>query len=110
MYSSGQYDKARECLQQMAKKTGTDLDDEFLDIFEDEMKKQRNKTTVKSTFSTIDLFTNGKLLTKVSIIQSASFFTCVLVYYGLTLDTVQLPGDLYVNNAIGAAVDVAANL
>ena len=37
MYSSGQYDKARECIKQMAKKTGTDLDDEFLDIFEDEM-------------------------------------------------------------------------
>ena len=110
MYSSGQYDKARECLQQMAKKTGTDLDNEFLDIFEDEMKKQRNKTTVKSTFSTIDLFTNGKLLTKVSIIQSASFFTCALVYYGMTLNAAEIPGDLYVNNSIGAVIDVVANL
>ena len=110
MYSSGQYDKARECVKQIAKKTGTDLDDEFLDIFEREMKKQKNKGTVKSTFTTIDLFTNGKLLTIVTVIQSTSFFICCLVYYGMTLNAAQIPGDLYVNNAIGAVVEVIANL
>jgi len=110
MYSSGQYDKARESVKQIAKKTGTDIDDDFLDNFENEMRKQKNKNTVKSTYSTIDLFTNGKLLTIVTIIQSSSFFTCCLVYYGMTLNAAQIPGDLYVNNLIGALIEVVANL
>ena len=74
------------------------------------MKKQKNKSNVKSTFSTIDLFTNGKLLIIVTIIQSTSFFTCSLVYYGMTLNAAKIPGDLYVNNLIGAVIEVVANL
>lgn len=47
MYSSGQYDKARESVKQIARKTETEIDDDFLDNFENEMRKQENKNTVK---------------------------------------------------------------
>ena len=47
MYSSGQYEKARESVKQIAKKTGTEIDDDFLDNFENEMRKQKNKNTIK---------------------------------------------------------------
>ena len=111
MYASGQYEEARKSLKVFAAKTGAEgIDDEFIDMFESEMKRLNGKNSnAKTTFTTIDLFTNGKKLAMVSVIQSMSFFTCSLVYYGMTLNAADLPGDLYINNFIGAVIEVVAN-
>ena len=46
----------------------------------------------------------------ITAIQSTSFFTCSLVYYGMTLNSAKLPGNMYVNNAISAVIEIISNM
>ena len=52
------------------KKTGAELDDEFLDNFEKQLQQQQaasNNASSSKTYSVVDLFTNGKELILVRV-------------------------------------------
>jgi len=69
------------------------------DVTETENKKQKH--------STIELFTNPKL----RIITLKIIFCCCatsLVYYGISLNTARLAGNLFLNNGINAIVEIAS--
>ena len=61
LYATGDYKEARKCLKNFAKKTGSDIDDAYIDTFEAQLRKQKKSAnTEERTLSTLDLFRNGR--------------------------------------------------
>ena len=61
-------------------------------------------------FGFYKLYSVSNRLAIITAIQSTSFFTCSLVYYGMTLNSAKLPGNMYVNNAISAVIEIISNM
>ena len=60
LYANGQYEEGRKCLKNLAEKTKTLLDDDFIDDFEAKLKsQQKGEVTKEKTLTTLDLFRNG---------------------------------------------------
>ena len=61
LYATGDYEEARKCLKNLAQKTGSEIDDAYIDTFETQLRKQRkSENKEERTLSTIDLFRNGR--------------------------------------------------
>ena len=108
LYKSGKSGKGRETLKTFAKKTGTELSENFLDEFEVNISEEKTtEVSSNKTFSIFDLFRHRRM-GMVAINIGVCFLVNTLVYYGLSFNVDSLSGNLYVNNVINGAVELLA--
>ena len=111
LYGVGKYEEARKNLKVFAKKTKTDLGEEFFQRFEEGLKNntisEEPEVENGKTSSIIDLF-RYRSMGMVAINIGICFLVNTLVYYGLSFNVDSLAGSLYVNNVINGLVELIA--
>ena len=95
----------RLLLKSWCKNCGADIDDVFIDEFEEGLRKVPDSSRGSKSYTYVDLFTSGKHLRFVSLNVIFNFTVNVLTYYGLTFNAAALPGDIFVNNGIQGLID-----
>lgn len=125
LYGQGRYVEAEAIISDMVTRCDVDLSEFAPDVVSDKDAKRVFLDTLKSKcttdkngsstadeeikrFSVFDLFTSGKFLAMTSVTICFSFICVVMAYYGLSYGAGDLPGDIFVNNVINGAVEVAA--
>ena len=109
-FSRERYVAGRKNLHHFADKTHTELDDTLIDDVVDDIKQQhyeQRSANVQQTFSIVDLFRH-KNLRNITFAIGFSFLVNTMVYYGLSYNAAQLPGSLYVNNAVNGVLETMA--
>jgi len=104
LHIKGKSSKVEKVIRVFAKKTKVQIDDSLLENLEYE-----SASEVEGSSSVLELMRDG-LMRKLSLLVSLSFFASALVFYGLSLGSATLPGNIYVNNAINSAIDISSCL
>lgn len=114
LYSVGKFEKAKKIIQLAAKINNSKLSDETIASLNDH--KDEGKASLES--KTEVQITRGPM---VSIIQSKKmmfrlinccycYFTNALIFYGLSVRSIDLAGDKYINFMLAALMEIPGNL
>lgn len=104
LLAKGRFDDAKRILRRAAKVNGKTLTDEDLDKLTIVDKEQQiEKIPLKDMFKSVTLLTRCANC-------CISWLTCVLLYYGLSLNSVALSDDIYLNFILAALVEFPGSL
>lgn len=132
LYSVGRYEEGEQVLKLMMTKFNVKVEDHdgllmsevtkpsltpdsaearFFEIVKQKCQSKENPKDAdgqKKNLSIFSLFTSGKYLCLTTLNICFQFIVIVMAYYGLSFSAGDLPGNIYVNNVINGAVEVAA--
>ena len=129
LYSVGKYEEGEKVISTFVKKCNADLSDfsdpdgpttnsmtnerRFLDTLRKKCIPEEDTNVPEvlkedKNYSVLTLFSSGRHLALTSANVAFQFVVIVMAYYGLSYGAGDLPGDIYVNNVINGAVEVAA--
>lgn len=114
LYSVGEFEKAKKIIQLAAKMNNSKLSDETMVSLMDNKEEGKPKVACKTQIP----ITKGPML---SVIQSKKmmfrlinccycYFTNALIFYGLSVRSIDLAGDKYINLMLAALMEIPGNL
>lgn len=108
--SKGWYEKSEKVLKKLAKTNGVELSQKSLAALRfnaEEEKKQRELNTEKNkeTWLVIEVFSHKQILIR-CMITPIWWITCILTYYGLSINAVNMSGNKYLNYIAVASAEI----
>ncbi|XP_071954547.1 solute carrier family 22 member 15-like isoform X2 [Antedon mediterranea] len=101
--TNGKVTQAENILYQIGKKNGKKIERSLIAL------KQVTPLTKENKYTYVDLV-RTRVMLKRNVIQWINWFTCSLVYYGLSLSSATLGGSPYVSFALSGLIEIPANL
>ena len=105
LYVQQRKTEARESLKLISRRCGGQIDDKFLEFFEQGLENAAQK----KHYTSLDLM-KYKDMRKITFIMVYGWFVTSMVYYGLGLNAGSLSGDIFANNALCALFDAFAKV
>lgn len=114
LLSKGRHDEAVEILKKASKMNNVDISDEVMSsIYKVGKEDTKNKEIIADnggkTKSTFLEALKSSIIRKRVAVCSFLWITCTFVYYGLSINSVSLAGNKYVNFMLVAFVEIPAN-
>lgn len=115
LISKGRHDEAVEIIKKAAKMNNVDVSDQALAPLQDMNKRPKEEKEDKEEFRTENKPSVLLQVVRSSIIRkrllccSFLWITCTFVYYGLSINSVSLAGNKYVNFMLVAFIEIPAN-
>ncbi|XP_047990320.1 organic cation transporter protein-like [Leguminivora glycinivorella] len=102
--------EARKTFKTIAKLNKLSISNEDIDnISENDLRTKFNVASQKEKESFKEIINSKEIMTRV-IVVSFCFFTCGLVYYGVAMQSIYLPGDKYVNFLLTSLASLPGDL
>ncbi|KAJ8714427.1 hypothetical protein PYW07_002652 [Mythimna separata] len=112
LLSKGRHDEAVEIIRKAAKMNNVELSDQALAPLQEMDKKpnQDKEEIITDQKSSVFLQVVRSSIIRVRVLScSFLWITCTFVYYGLTINSVSLAGNKYVNFILAAFIEIPAN-
>ncbi|KAM3955690.1 organic cation transporter protein-like [Aphomia sociella] len=105
LMSKGRYEESEKILKKVAKRNKKELSDKSLQALRSTAEAQKNVVKPKEPWLPILVFKSRVILIR-CIISPIWWITNTLVYYGMSINSVNLSGNRYLNYVIVAAIEI----
>lgn len=107
LLANNKYKQAKFTIGKIKKRNGFESEEDIhlVSFLEDTQVAQSSCSDVQTTYTTKDLFVNGKRMRWTTINLLFCWFVCSLAYFGLSLNSASSPTDIYMTNFIYALMD-----
>lgn len=105
--SKGHYDRAEASLKHAARVNGKELSENTLQMLRKTYEQQQNSSdnNEKKPWLVVEVFRHKPILLR-CLVTPVLWITMTFVYYGLSINAVNMAGDQYVNYALASVVEI----
>ncbi|XP_028161597.1 organic cation transporter protein-like [Ostrinia furnacalis] len=105
LMSKGRYEEAEAILRKVAQRNKKKLSDKSLEAFRESVEAEKNIVKPKEVWLPLQVLRSPVILSRCCV-TPIWWITTTLVYYGMSVNAVNLSGNSYLNYAIVAAVEI----